>query len=144
MAVLDLGTLDRHPGLAVALGHLGEGIPYRLRRIGNGHGARVRVLTTYDTDSDTLPAIDAGATGHLLKHAPRDDLFGAVRGEKLSPPSSHSRHGRTLLSPGDRDDRSGAPEAGRMDDSRPATRVCASVFIAHARGRASAGRAGAV
>ncbi len=31
--------------------------------------ARVLVLTTYDTDSDVLPAIEAGATGYLLKDA---------------------------------------------------------------------------
>lgn len=40
--------------------------------------ARVLVLTTYDTDSDVLPALDAGATGYLLKDAPRDELFRAV------------------------------------------------------------------
>ncbi|MFB4283558.1 response regulator [Nonomuraea sp. MTCD27] len=55
-----------------------------------GARARVLVLTTYDTDSDTLPAIEAGATGYLLKDAPRDDLFGAVRA---------AAEGRTVLSP---------------------------------------------
>ncbi|MGQ4377700.1 response regulator [Streptomyces sp. SAS_267] len=52
--------------------------------------ARVLVLTTYDTDSDTLPAIEAGATGYLLKDAPRDDLFTAARA---------AAEGRTVLSP---------------------------------------------
>ncbi|MFG2951216.1 response regulator [Streptomyces adustus] len=52
--------------------------------------ARVLVLTTYDTDSDTLPAIEAGATGYLLKDAPRDELFTAVRA---------AAEGRTVLSP---------------------------------------------
>ncbi|MGW1533367.1 response regulator [Streptomyces aureus] len=52
--------------------------------------ARVLVLTTYDTDSDTLPAIEAGATGYLLKDAPREDLFTAVRA---------AAEGRTVLSP---------------------------------------------
>ena len=37
------------------------------------------VLTTYDTDSYVLPAIEAGATGYLLKDAPRDELLRAVR-----------------------------------------------------------------
>ena len=37
------------------------------------------VLTTYDTDSDVLPAIEAGATGYLLKDAPREELFRAVQ-----------------------------------------------------------------
>ncbi|MBE1463948.1 DNA-binding NarL/FixJ family response regulator [Kibdelosporangium phytohabitans] len=37
------------------------------------------VLTTHDTDSDVLPAIEAGAIGYLLKDAPREELFRAVR-----------------------------------------------------------------
>ncbi|GLW26816.1 DNA-binding response regulator [Microbispora triticiradicis] len=44
-----------------------------------GVSARVLVLTTYDTDSHVLPAIEAGATGYLLKDAPRDELLRAVR-----------------------------------------------------------------
>jgi DNA-binding NarL/FixJ family response regulator len=44
-----------------------------------GVPARVLVLTTYDTDSDVLAAIEAGATGYLLKDAPRDELLRAVR-----------------------------------------------------------------
>ncbi|EST33296.1 response regulator [Streptomyces roseochromogenus] len=55
-----------------------------------GVRARILVLTTYDTDSDTLPAIEAGATGYLLKDAPRDELFTAVRA---------AAEGRTVLSP---------------------------------------------
>lgn len=39
----------------------------------------VLVLTTYDTDADILRAIEAGATGYLLKDAPREELFRAVR-----------------------------------------------------------------
>ncbi|HEY0499934.1 MAG TPA: response regulator transcription factor [Kutzneria sp.] len=41
--------------------------------------AKVLVLTTYDTDSDVLPAIEAGATGYLLKDTPRAELLRAVR-----------------------------------------------------------------
>ncbi|MFG2428088.1 response regulator [Streptomyces sp. NPDC048590] len=55
-----------------------------------GARSQVLVLTTYDTDSDTLPAIEAGATGYLLKDAPRDELFTAVRA---------AADGRTVLSP---------------------------------------------
>jgi len=39
----------------------------------------VLVLTTYDTDADILKAIEAGATGYLLKDTTRDELFRAVR-----------------------------------------------------------------
>jgi DNA-binding NarL/FixJ family response regulator len=49
----------------------------RLRELKNP--ARVLVLTTFDTDRDVLPAIEAGATGYLLKDAPRDELIRAVR-----------------------------------------------------------------
>ncbi|KAA5827091.1 response regulator transcription factor [Saccharopolyspora hirsuta] len=53
--------------------------------------ARVLVLTTHDTDSDVLPAIEAGAIGYLLKDTPREELFRAVRAavrdeSVLSPP----------------------------------------------------------
>jgi DNA-binding NarL/FixJ family response regulator len=41
--------------------------------------ARIIVLTTYDSDADILPAIEAGATGYLLKDAPREELFRAIR-----------------------------------------------------------------
>ncbi|MDX2968941.1 response regulator transcription factor [Kribbella solani] len=44
-----------------------------------GITSRVLVLTTYDTDGYVVPAIEAGATGYLLKDAPRDDLLGAVQ-----------------------------------------------------------------
>jgi DNA-binding NarL/FixJ family response regulator len=53
--------------------------------------ARVLVLTTFDTDSDVLPAIEAGATGYLLKDAPTEELLRAVRashrGEAVLAPS---------------------------------------------------------
>ncbi|QGZ51103.1 response regulator [Streptomyces sp. QHH-9511] len=55
-----------------------------------GARSRVLVLTTYDTETDTLPAIEAGATGYLLKDAPREELFAAVRA---------AAEGRTVLSP---------------------------------------------
>jgi len=68
-----------------------------------GVAARVLVLTTYDTDSDVLPAIEAGATGYLLKDAPRDELFRAVRaaarGEAVLSPSVATRLMGQLRSP---------------------------------------------
>ena len=61
----------------------------RLREL--RHPARVLILTTYDTDRDVLPAINAGATGYLLKDAPRDELLRAVRaahaGQSVLAPS---------------------------------------------------------
>jgi DNA-binding NarL/FixJ family response regulator len=60
-----------------------------------GVPARILVLTTYDTDSDVLAAIEAGATGYLLKDAPPAELFRAVRaaagGEGALSPSIATR-----------------------------------------------------
>lgn len=57
--------------------------------------SRVLVLTTYDSDSDIVPAIEAGATSYLLKDAPREALLRAVRaahqGESVLAPSVASR-----------------------------------------------------
>ncbi|WP_028660081.1 response regulator [Nocardioides insulae] len=39
----------------------------------------VLVLTTYDTESDILRALEAGSRGYLLKDAPPDELFAAIR-----------------------------------------------------------------
>ena len=39
----------------------------------------VLVLTNYDTDADILGAIEAGASGYLLKDAPPAELIAAVR-----------------------------------------------------------------
>ena len=51
---------------------------------------RVLVLTTYDTDSDIIPSMEAGAVGYLLKDTPREELFRAVR---------MAADGQTVLSP---------------------------------------------
>ena len=56
-----------------------DGVTAITELAGAGVAARVLVLTTYDTDSYVLPAIEAGATGYLLKDAPRDELLRAVR-----------------------------------------------------------------
>lgn len=55
----------------------------------------ILVLTTYDSDADIVRAIEAGATGYLLKDAPRDELFRAIRaaarGESTLSPAVASR-----------------------------------------------------
>ncbi|MEU3352909.1 response regulator transcription factor [Streptomyces sp. NPDC037389] len=70
-------------------------------------GVRVLVLTTYDTDADVTRALEAGATGYLLKAERPEELFAAVRA---------AAQGRTALSP---------PVAGRvmarLRGARPAT-----------------------
>jgi DNA-binding NarL/FixJ family response regulator len=58
-------------------------------------GTPVLILTTYDTNADILRAIEAGATGYLLKDTPREDLFAAIRsvtqGKAVLAPSVATR-----------------------------------------------------
>lgn len=42
-------------------------------------GVRVLVLTTYETDDDILGAIEAGASGYLLKAAPQEEIVAGIR-----------------------------------------------------------------
>jgi DNA-binding NarL/FixJ family response regulator len=62
-----------------------------IRRLGADSPARVLVLTTFDTDTDVVRAIEAGATGYLLKDTPREELFRAIRaahrGESVLAPT---------------------------------------------------------
>jgi DNA-binding NarL/FixJ family response regulator len=64
---------------------------------------QVLVLTTYDSDADILPAIEAGATGYLLKDTSREDLFSAIRaaarGETVLTPSVATRLIESMRTP---------------------------------------------
>ena len=57
--------------------------------------ANILVLTTYDSDADIVRAIEAGATGYLLKDTPRDELFRSIRsvarGESVLAPAVAAR-----------------------------------------------------
>jgi DNA-binding NarL/FixJ family response regulator len=93
LAIVDLLQPDvvlmdlRMPGLggAPAIRALAE----------RGTTAKVLVLTTYDSDSDVVPALEAGATGYLLKDTPREELVRAIRaaaqGDAVLAPSVASR-----------------------------------------------------
>ena len=66
------------------------------RRIRSAAGApKVLVLTNYDTDADILGAIEAGASGYLLKDAPPGELIAAIHaaaaGESALAPAVASR-----------------------------------------------------
>ncbi|WP_276320686.1 response regulator [Phytoactinopolyspora endophytica] len=87
---------------------------------------RVLVLTTYDTDADIIRAVEAGATGYLLKDTPRAELADAVRA---------AARGETVLAP---------PVAARLVDRMraPADPVLtpreSEVLAAVARGSSNA------
>lgn len=57
--------------------------------------SHILVLTTYDSDADIVRAIEAGATGYLLKDSPRAELYRAIRatarGESVLAPTVAAR-----------------------------------------------------
>jgi DNA-binding NarL/FixJ family response regulator len=83
-----------------------DGADATARIVGDHPGTRVLVLTTFDTDDDILRAVEAGASGYLLKDTRRDELVEAIRaaarGETvLAPPVAARLMGRM---------RAGSPE----------------------------------
>ena len=92
--------------------------------------SRVLVLTTYDTDSDIIRAVEAGATGYLLKDTPRrylvDAVRAAARGETVLAPPVAAR----LVS------RLRAPDPAPADN--PLTRREVEVLRAVSRGLSNA------
>jgi DNA-binding NarL/FixJ family response regulator len=104
-------TLAATPGVDLVLMDLQ--FPGRLqgvdatRRIRSTPGSpRVLVLTNYDTDADILGAIEAGASGYLLKDAPPGELVAAIRaaaaGESALAPAVASRLDASQRSPDQR------------------------------------------
>jgi DNA-binding NarL/FixJ family response regulator len=95
-------------------------------------GVRVLVLTTYDSDADILPAVEAGAAGYLLKDTPRDTLVGAIfaaaRGETVLAPSVAGRLVSRL--------RAGMPESPAGRDTLSARET--EVLVLAARGLTNA------
>jgi DNA-binding NarL/FixJ family response regulator len=81
----------------------GDGVTAIRALADRGSPARVLVMTTYDGDSDVLPAIQAGATGYLLKDAEPPDLVRAIRaaarGETVLAPAVAGRLLGTLRTP---------------------------------------------
>ncbi|MCT1776220.1 response regulator transcription factor [Brachybacterium sp. p3-SID957] len=63
----------------------------------------VLVLTNYDTDSDILGAVEAGASGYLLKDSPPEELIAAIhaaaRGETALAPAIAGRLLARMRSP---------------------------------------------
>ena len=102
----EAATPDETVALAAALapdlvlmdlqfGHERTGVD-ATRQIRSTEGApSVLVLTNYDSDGDILGAVEAGASGYLLKDAPPDELLTAVRaaaaGESALAPAVAAR-----------------------------------------------------
>jgi DNA-binding NarL/FixJ family response regulator len=56
-----------------------DGVEATRRICAGPDGPRVLVLTTFDTDEDAFAALQAGASGFLLKNAPPEQLLDAIR-----------------------------------------------------------------
>ncbi len=68
----DIVLMDlRMPGI--------EGDEATARILSQSSGIRVVVLTTYETDASILTAIEAGASGYLLKAAPQEEILAGIR-----------------------------------------------------------------
>ena len=67
-----------------------DGVTATGRIVAAHPSVRVLVLTTYDTDADIVRAVEAGATGYLLKDTPLPQLAEAVRA---------AARGETVLAP---------------------------------------------
>jgi DNA-binding NarL/FixJ family response regulator len=57
----------------------GDGVDVLNRARESGSVARALVFTAFDADDRILAAVRAGAQGYLLKGAPREELFRAIR-----------------------------------------------------------------
>jgi DNA-binding NarL/FixJ family response regulator len=68
----------------------GDGVGATAGILATAPSTRVVVLTTYETDADIVRAVEAGATGYLLKDTPRPDLVSAIRA---------AARGETVLGP---------------------------------------------
>jgi DNA-binding NarL/FixJ family response regulator len=68
----------------------GDGVEAIRRITADLPRTRILVLTTYDTDADILRAVEAGASGYLLKDTPRAVLADAIRA---------TARGETVLAP---------------------------------------------
>jgi DNA-binding NarL/FixJ family response regulator len=83
----------------------GDGVDATARITAEVPGAHVLVLTTYDSDTDILRAVEAGATGYLLKDTPREELFRAIRsaaaGRSVLAPSVAARLMERMRTPAD-------------------------------------------
>ena len=68
----DVVLMDlRMPGL--------DGDEATARILSSTPSPRVIILTTYESDTSILTAIEAGASGYLLKAAPQDEILAGVR-----------------------------------------------------------------
>lgn len=103
----DLVLMDlRMPGL--------DGAAATAQIVAADSGVRILILTTYESDDHILGAIEAGASGYLLKAAPEEEILAGVRsvvgGETVLAPAIAARLVQKVRTDAD----GGQPEAPRL------------------------------
>lgn len=97
---------------------------------------RVLILTNYDTDADILGAVEAGASGYLLKDAPPAELIAAVRaaaaGESALAPAIATRLVMHVRSPEERLSRREAEVLTLVAAGRSNREIGAELFLSEA------------
>lgn len=99
-------TGDGAPDLVLMDVNLGDGIDgiETTRRLRARHaGVKVLAVTTFDAEADILGALEAGATGYVLKDSPTEALQEAVRdaaaGRSVLSPEVQQRLVRRMIDP---------------------------------------------
>ncbi|PWJ27413.1 LuxR family two component transcriptional regulator [Branchiibius hedensis] len=96
----------------------------------------VLVLTNYDTDGDILGAVEAGASGYLLKDAPPQELLAAIRaaasGESALAPAVAARLLSRLRSPAVSLSAREIDVLGKVADGASNGEIAAALFISEA------------
>jgi DNA-binding NarL/FixJ family response regulator len=114
----------------------GDGVSATARIRSECPDTRVMVLTTYDDDADILRAVEAGASGYLLKDLPRAELAGAIRaaarGETVLAPAVAGRLLTQL--------RGAAPSAAPAPEPLSARETAVLALIARGLTNAEVGR----
>ena len=110
-----------------------DGLEATRRILAADAGARILVLTTFDLDEYVYEALQAGASGFVLKDDPPEQLLAAIRTVGRGPGAALAGGHEA------RDPRVHAhPPAGRAEGARRADRARAGGALADRRGRSNA------
>ncbi|UYM05715.1 response regulator transcription factor [Solicola gregarius] len=100
------------------------------------HPSRVLILTNYGTDSDILDAVEAGASGYLLKDADPQHLVGGVRaaaaGKSALAPEVASRLMNQMANPTTRLTAREAEVLSRVADGQSNRDIGRALFLSEA------------
>lgn len=87
-----------------------DGVEATKRLLAADPDSKVVVLTSFGDQARILAALDAGASGYLLKHATPDELFDAIRAAAVGDAPLDPRAARVLLNANRERRKAAAPE----------------------------------